>query len=140
MQNSYNLELLLSYPIFSGFKYMNQIKQAEAELGKMRANLRLLELDATKEVTTYFTDYKVSIDLLTYSNEYLESAAEEYTAVLANYQMGTNTILDVLTAQASLADARTKYDNAKKKLYSSMTNLAYATGTLTNKFQKVRYK
>ena len=49
---------------------------------------------------------------------------------LSNYKAGTNTILDVLSAQSSLADSRAKKAQATRDWYSSLANLSYSTGSM----------
>lgn len=127
---NYSLQLELTFPIFSGFMYTNQIRAAEEAVEVATDKLRNIELSAIKDVMTYHNDFLTAKDLIYYSQEYIESAEEEFTAVLSNYEMGTKDILDVLSAQASLADARAKYIQTKKDLFVAITNLAYAIGTL----------
>ncbi len=40
------------------------------------------------------------------------------------------TILDVMSAQSSLADARSKKANSQKNWFVSLASIAYATGSL----------
>ncbi|MCH9613989.1 MAG: Outer membrane protein OprM [Chlamydiia bacterium] len=132
-QFSYAGQVSLNYNIFSGFSYINKIRRAEADLEHARIALKQKELSVTQGVITYFNNFETAKELIVYAKEYLEAASEDYTAVFALYQMGTNTIIDVLNAQAALADARTQYIDSKKRLFTSIANLAYATGTLTDK-------
>lgn len=132
-QFSYAGQVSLNFNLFAGFSYVNKIRLAEAELESAKVALRQKELAVTQGVITYFNNFTSAKQLIQYAKEYLEAAREDYTAVFALYQMGTNTIIDVLNAQAALADARTQYIDSKKKLFTSIANLAYATGTLTDK-------
>ena len=50
---------------------------------------------------------------------------------MIKYKQGTNTIVDVVNAQSSLADARARQINALEQWYSSLANLAYSTGMLS---------
>lgn len=132
-QFSYSGQVSLNYNIFSGFSYINKIRLAEADLQQAKVALRQKKLAVTQSVMTYFNNFETAKELIVYAKEYLDAASEDYTAVFALYQMGTNTIIDVLNAQAALADARTQYIESKQRLFTSIANLAYATGTLTDK-------
>lgn len=127
---NYSLQLELSFPIFAGFLYTNQIRKAEEAHEAALSTLREVELQAIKEVLSYHNDFLTAKDSIVFSLEYFQSAEEEFTSVLSNYEMGTKDILDVLAAQSALADARAQYIRTKKDLFVSITNLSYAIGTL----------
>jgi len=129
----YHFTLLfkMSIPIFYGFSLKNAVRQAEAELEKAKALSFQNELQITKDVTIAHSDMRNAADTVYYSKDYLLSAQEQYKIALANYKAGTGTILDVMSAQASLADARAKKVNSQKNWYSSIASMAYATGSLS---------
>lgn len=130
-QPNYSLQLSLTYPLFAGFKYVNQVKRANAKLEQSQYQLRMKELSVTQEVQAYYTDFEQARIQVTTATEFLSSAQEEFTAILSNYERGTRTILDVLSAVSSLANARSQVVEAKNALFSSLSNVAYATGMLT---------
>ncbi|MCB1084105.1 MAG: TolC family protein, partial [Simkania sp.] len=55
---------------------------------------------------------------------------EDYKVNLAKYKVGTGTIVDLINAQTAVADARAKLATAQNSWYTSVANLAYATGIL----------
>lgn len=122
--------LSVNFPIFNGFLSRNQVRTAQANVELSRAQLLEKELNVIQNVTTAHMNIKTSALNLTDSNEYLKAAELEFNIALANYKMGTMTILDVLSAQSSLADARSKKAGAQKDWFVSLANLAYATGSL----------
>ena len=65
-----------------------------------------------------------------YSQAYLDSAEEDYSAYLAKYKAGTTTIVNLINAQTAVADAQAKLAKAQHSWYTSVANLAYATGIL----------
>jgi len=130
LEPNYSLQVSLNYPVFAGFKYINSIRKAEAKVKQSQYALRMKELNVTQEVMAYYTDFEQARRLVTTSKEYLDSAQEEFVAILSNYERGTRTILDVLSAVSSLANARSQYVESKNKLYSSLANVAYAAGLL----------
>ena len=130
------LQFRLSFPLFKGFFYKNQIKQAKADYNKAKAEIIQKELIVIKEVTNSHFLVNTSAKTVKYSTDYLQTAEVRFNIALANYKAGTNTILDVLAAQSSLADARAKNARAKKLWYTSLADLAYSTGSLCSGFEK----
>ena len=129
----YHFTLLfkMTIPIFYGFSLKNAVRQAEAELEKAKALAFQTELQITKDVATAHSDMKNAAETVYCSKDYLLSAEEQYKIALANYKAGTGTILDVMSAQAFLADARAKKVDSQKNWYTSIASMAYATGSLS---------
>ena len=123
--------LNFSVPIFSGFYYRNGVKMAKANLKESEEDLHESQLNVIKEVTTYHSSVNVSFETLQFATDFLEAAEEQYIVTLAQYKQGTNTIINVVSAQSSLATARADQANAKQNWYTSLSNLAYATGLLS---------
>jgi outer membrane protein len=131
--DGYDFQGVLSFsvPIFVGFYYRNAIKIAEANKEQAEAQLKQTLLGVVKDVTVAHFNVKVAFEALGYANQYLKAAAEEYDVILSQYRAGVNTITNVISAQSSLADARAKEANAIQQWFSSLVNLNYATGVLT---------
>jgi outer membrane protein TolC len=120
----------LTFPIFDGFYYRNQIKNAQANVELAKAQLLQTELSVVQNVATSHMGVKTAALNLSDSYEYLKAAELEFNIALANYKAGTGTILDVISAQSSLADARSKKAQAQQNWFTSLASLAYATGSL----------
>jgi outer membrane protein TolC len=118
-------------PLFSGFYYRNAIKMAESVKQEAQEQLKETELNVIKQITTYHYSVKVAFETMQFATAYLEAAREEYDVSLSKYKQGTNTIVDVVNAQGSLADARARQINAFQQWYTSLANLAYSTGILS---------
>lgn len=129
-ENHWTAVVSLSFPLFNGYYYKNQIKNAEANVEQSKAELMQTELSLIQHVTTAHMGVKTAATNLTDSDEYLKAAELEFNIALTSYKAGTMTILDVLQAQSSLADARSKKANAQKNWFLSLANIAYATGSL----------
>lgn len=129
----YDFKLLfnLTFPLFQGFFIQNSIKIAKAELEKAQADLDLVKLNVIQEVTNYRNDVLFAKESLKYSKDYLESAEKDFKVNLKKYKVGTGTIVELINAQTNVADARAKFAKAKNSWYTSIANLAHATGILT---------
>ena len=123
-------QISINFPIFQGFFYKNGIKNAEANLENSRAQFVQTELSIIQTVTTSYTNVKTAAQNVKDTDEYLKSAEMELNIAFSGYKAGVATILDVMSAQSSLADARSKKAGAQKAWYSSLAAIAYATGCL----------
>lgn len=123
-------ELTLSFPLFQGFYYKNQVKTAESNLEVSKAQFLQTELAVIQSITTSHMNIKTSAQNLKDTEEYLKAAELEFDIALSSYKVGTATILDVLSAQSSLADARSKKANAQRSWFTALAAIAYATGSL----------
>lgn len=121
----------LNFPLFQGFFLANEVKQAEAEFEKAKAEYEQKQLVMLQNVVDYRSDVTLAAEALTYSTEFLEAAKEDFKINLKKFKVGTGTILDVISAQTAVSDAQSKFVNAEKNWYVSVSNLAYGTGLLT---------
>lgn len=120
----------LTFPIFDGFRNRNAIKAAEAKVKYSQAVAMQTELGIIQDVTVAHSGVKTAAANLNDSVEFVKSAQLQFEIALAHYKLGTATILDVVTAQTNLANARTKFVGTKRDWFVSLASLAYATGSL----------
>lgn len=121
----------VSMPLFQGFFYRNAIKIAEANRVAAEEQMKQTELSMIQEITSYHFSVHVAFETLQFATAFLAAAEEQYDVALSQYKQGTNTILNVVSAQSSLVDARARLANSVQQWYSSLANLAYATGMLS---------
>lgn len=126
----WNLELSLTFPLFQGYFFENGVRNARANLDASKAQMLQTELTVIQNVSTAHMGVKTSAQNLTDTQEYLQAALLEFDIALKSYKAGTGTILDVMSAQSSLADARLKKAESQKNWYTSLATLAYASGSL----------
>lgn len=122
----------LNFPLFSGFSTLGSIKQAEAQLDKLAANYQYQELTALLNVNNSYTSTVTSLESFKYSKEYLIYAGDSFSANLAGYKNGTKSIVDVISAETTLSDARSQLVNSETTYYRSLANLAYTSGLLAS--------
>lgn len=128
---NYSVAVDLTFPIFTGFSLINQVRQAEAQLKTSVSLLRSSELGLIRDVKTSHNTFIMAKSQLSDAKNYLESAQVEFDAMLERYKMGIVTILDLLSSEAFLSDARASYVGAQKTYYMSIIDIAFATGLLT---------
>jgi outer membrane protein TolC len=126
----YTGSIALNVPLFSGFLYEYQRKQAEAAADSAFENLRKKEQDIILDIVTSYYAFITAKKTVIYSEEFLDSALQNYEVAYGSYRAGVNSILDLLTAQKTLADARAARIQAIATWYRSLIHIAYSTGTI----------
>ena len=126
----YDLQMTLTLPLFKGYAYLNEIRLAKAELVKSQAEMRQLEVDLMQQVTTDYQNLELSTQKVKVSLHYVDVADKAYKATLAKYKVGTVDYVTVVNSLTELADARNSLAQSRKDWYTSVTDLAYSTGTL----------
>lgn len=128
--NDYAIGLKLSMPLFAGFSYRNAVKLAEANRESAYIDFESKRLAVIKEMTTAQFGADSASQQVVDAKNFYEAAAKQYQVALEQYKHGLSTILDLLTAESQLANARSTRAAAIKNWYLSFANLAYASGAL----------
>lgn len=127
----YTSMISVSMPIFAGFSYRNNIREAEAAEKQAEATLRQVELSAIQEITSAYSNVTVSLETLKSANQLLKAADEQYRVAIAQYKAGTGNILEVASAQSAVFDARARVANSMQGWLTSLATLSYQAGTLS---------
>ena len=126
----FTAQVNLTFPLFQGFFIENSIKKARATLEEAEASLSQVKLDIIQQVSNYRSDVSYAKESMEYAKAYLESAEEDFKVNLKKYRVGTGTIVNLINAQTAVADARGRLAQTQNSWYTSIANLAYATGIL----------
>jgi len=128
--NVHSTGFLLNMPIFQGFYHINQIRRAKAEIQVAYADLLNKEEDIFLEVLVAYYDFQTAVETVRHSEDYLMYSKQNYDVASANYKQGTGSIIDLLNAMETLADARAQKIQARSQWLTSLANIAYSTGTI----------
>jgi outer membrane protein len=128
--NLYSGSLLFSYPLFDGGSRKARIRQAEADLEVSRSRVESLERDATLQVWIDYAGVRTAAQRIETSRALLASAEESERATSERYRAGVGSILDLLTAQSTLAAARAQEVQARADWLLALSQLAHDTGSL----------
>lgn len=120
----------LSFPIFTGFSNLNNLRAAKAQKEQAEASLQQTQLQVIQDITTTHSNVKTAFETLKISDELLRVTEKQYDVALERYKAGTGTILELTSAQSSLADARASVANATNQWFTALIELSYAAGTL----------
>lgn len=124
--------LTLTMPFFTGFQIQNSVRSAKSKVESATGEVRRAELAVFRQLQTAHYNVTSSLETLRAANRYLAASKEEYQVALAQYREGVTTILDVISAQASLFDARAKQAEATEQWFRSLATLTYRTGILSH--------
>lgn len=128
--HTFSGSISLNVPLFSGFYYVDQVKQAQERVRAACANIQLKKNAVSLDVVTSYADLLTAIESFRFSQEFLKYSQEAYDAALATYQAGISTILDVLTAQRNLALAKAQKIRTRTSWAIALANVSYSTGVL----------
>jgi outer membrane protein len=125
-----SLGITLSVPLFSGFKTTYQARAAEAQIeGRVAERDRLanqIALDVWKAYQGLLTNSQA----LRSADDLVLAATQSEKMILGRYKAGVGNILDTLSAQSALANARQQRVAALYNFLTSRFALAQAIGQL----------
>jgi outer membrane protein len=130
----YNGAISLNIPLFAGFLYEYELRNAKSLADQAWASMKVQEEQVLLDVVTSYSNFTTAVQTVKFSEEFLKYTREAYELALATYTQGTGSILDLLTAQTSLSNARLQWIQSRTGWATSLANLAYATGSLNRDF------
>jgi outer membrane protein len=122
--------LLLHVPLFTGFSRQYDLLQSKAEAEAAGERARGLEQQVIYEVFAAHSDFLTATERVATTNDLLASAQESEQVALGRYKEGVGDILDLLSAQRTLAVARAQQINARLGWFTALAQLARDTGLL----------
>ncbi len=128
--NAYSLNFGVSIPIFSGLSHEYDIVAAQENAAAAAARAEQTRLTAVSEVFTSYYALKTATQRVTTSAELLTSAVQSEEVARGRYAEGVGSILDLLTAQSALADARAQSVLSRWTWYASLAQLSHDAGIL----------
>jgi outer membrane protein TolC len=129
-QPQYAAMVTVNWDAFTGFRRLNDLRQAEADSQAARAELDSLEIDVAAQVWRAYYEFDSSLSKYAYAKSLLAATEEAYEANLATYRQGLSTIVELLTAQRDLANARYTLIQSKAELLTAYSAVAHAAGSI----------
>ncbi len=131
-QNTSQLGIFLSIPLFEGYKPTYLIRSAEATAELNASKRDQLKLQVSLDVWTAYQNLKTANESITASNVLLLSAEESSRVSLGRYKEGVGNIIDTLNAQSALANAKQQKIQSILNWNIARTTLAQSIGVLDN--------
>jgi len=131
-QNTSQIGIFLSIPLFEGYKPTYLIRSAEATAELNASKRDQLKLQVSLDVWTAYQNLKTANESITASNVLLSSAEESSRVALGRYKEGVGNIIDTLSAQNALANAKQQKIQSVLNWNIARTTLAQSIGVLDN--------
>ena len=126
--NNQNISFLLSYPLFDGGNARSAVAIQRATLDSASATLSQAERDARSEIESAFITFSQNKSRAEAAEKALDAAKLNFEATTESRRLGASDLIDLLTAQVSLATAESNRIDAKYDLLISQLRLQLVTG------------
>lgn len=124
---SFTAGITLSFPIFDGGITRSEVGRMKAEHRQTLLNQRELEDRIRLEVEQAYDELLQTTKTVEIHSETIAQAEEGLRIAELRYEAGEGTLLEVLSAQTALTDARTSLAQARFALRRSLAGLKLAT-------------
>ena len=126
----YSAMITLQWDAFAGFEHVNAISKAKADRDRERAQLRVLEIDVAAQVWRAYYAFATALRKYRYAQALLAASQSAYDSNFRSFDRGLATIVDLLSAERDLADAKYAMIRSRTDVLISASALAYSTGTI----------
>ena len=120
----------LSMPLFTGLARESDLAAARENAAVAAARAEQSRLNAAAQVWTSYWALQTSTQRVATSGELLASATQSEEVARGRYAEGVGSILDLLTAQSALADARAQAIQSRWTWYFALAQLSRDAGVL----------
>lgn len=124
------LGVAISFPIFSGFSHIYKVRQAAALAEQRENDVLETEHSILADLIKAYADTQSAFDNLDASSMLLTAAQDALQSSQRKYEKGAADIIEILTSQKELADARQERLRAISEWRSARLRLMAAAGEL----------
>jgi TolC family type I secretion outer membrane protein len=126
----YSAGVSLRFPLFTGGRNTYDVRAAELESQIAVENVRSVEQNVNLQVWTSYFNLQTATRRLGTARDLLASAQESADVAQSRYRAGVGSILDLLTAESALENARAQEVQARADWFVAVAQLAHDTGSL----------
>lgn len=119
----------MNWNLFEGFAGVNSVRVAEAKRNVAQSEFDNLQLKVMKEVWKAYAEFKTSIRKREFALAMLKASEKAYEGALKSYEQGVSTVIELITAERNLAQARFTEIDSRSSLLVAAASLVYASGT-----------
>jgi outer membrane protein len=123
----------LSVPIFSGGATQSRVRQSIYQRDAAKDSLESERRLVVRTTLNYYRSVLADIEEVRSGKAAVESGQKALDATRAGFNVGTQTIIDVLNAIQTLTSAQNTYSQARHQLVLDKLNLRYSTGRIEYK-------
>lgn len=129
-QTTWNVGATFRWTLFDAGKRNQQLALAQAERRERQEELEEKHDAVIREVWTAYLSFRTAVQQQEAAQYLLHAAQTSYDASFEAYRYGVKNLIDVVTAEKQLAEARYAQVQATASLRSTAVQLEYATGQL----------
>jgi outer membrane protein len=130
---TWSVQLGVQWRLFDGGARKNALALARSKGREAQDEMREKRDEATREVWTAYIGFRTAMRKQQAAQALLESANSSYSASLDAYKYGVKNLIDVVTAERQLAQARFSGVSARSELFLQAVDLEFVTGNLLRK-------
>lgn len=134
----WNITAFMRLNIFDRFQTGTEVRRARADHRIAQYNLEKSRLEAVKEVKSLILLMKEARERILVASETVEQAQEDVRLAEERYRVGAGTMLDTITAQVALAQAKADVIDARCDYLIAEADLDRATGKDASMRQEIR--
>jgi len=127
---TWSAALTVEWRLFDGGARKNDLAEAKSQKRAAQDELREKRDQTTREVWTAYIGFRTALRKQQAAVALLDSANYSYSASLEAYKFGVKNLIDVVTAERQLAQARYSGVSARSQLFLEAVDLEFSTGNL----------
>ena len=120
----------LHWTVFDGGLRKNRLAQARADAKAAEAQAEIARDQIADQVWAAYSNLNTALREREAATALLKAASQSYDAAVESYKYGLRNLLDVTSAQRTLAQARAADVLARTQVLNALANLAFQTGEL----------
>jgi outer membrane protein len=128
---TYDLGIMLSLPLFDGYRREGRVAEQEATVRDLENRARDLRIQVEADVRNAVLNLASSTEAVAAARERLSLAEQEVAQSRERFQAGVSGNADVITASITLNNARTQLVDALTSYQTSRVALARAQGVIS---------
>lgn len=126
----WSVGLKLQWELFDGGLRRNEVRLEQSRQRQAVEELREKHDEIARETWTAYLQFRTAVRQQEAAQTLLTSATTSYDASLDAYRYGVKNLIDLVTAESQLAQARLAIVQARSAVLTSAVTLGYTTGNL----------
>jgi outer membrane protein TolC len=118
--------LTIDIPIFSGFRNVNKIKQAERDISALQAQQSYAEDQLRLQLQTLINSYRTAVEVYKANETQVVSARRFYGDTFKRYREGQANYIELLDAQTQLLNAQLQLSIAQENILIRLAEIERA--------------
>jgi len=127
--DDWHVALTATYDLFTGWRDTARVNTAKSENRQLKAEYTRLKQDVQVQVRSVYLDIKTQEKVLASLQDQVQSAQANYEQILAQFEEGLVSSVDVVDAQTALNEAELRLARAYYTYQLDQLRLNLATGT-----------